>query len=65
MKDTLWRLLRANAPYLAAVAAGLPLALGEFGPFVFAMAGAVVLLPAACGPDVDEIVERTFDPDRR
>lgn len=65
MKDLLWKLFRANYPYAAAVVVVLPLALGDFGLFIVAMAGAVVLLPAAYGPDVDEIVKRTYDPDRR
>lgn len=65
MNSRLWRLFRASYPYAVALAVGAPLAAGDFALFIVAMAGAIALLPAAYGPDVDEIVERTFDPDRR
>lgn len=61
----MWEPFRKNYPYLAGALMLTPLLLGDLALFVLAMAAAIALVPCAYGPDVDEIVERTFERDER
>jgi len=61
----MWDLFRQHYPRVAGVLVLTPLLLGDFALFILAMAAAIVLVPCAYGPDVDEIVERTFERDER
>lgn len=58
------RWLRQHFPYAAAMLLITPLVLGHLALFVLMFALVIGLVPLAYGQDVDEIVERTFDPDR-
>ncbi|GMV59595.1 MAG: hypothetical protein AMXMBFR72_26890 [Betaproteobacteria bacterium] len=61
----MWDLFRQHYPHVAGVLVLTPLLLGDFALFILAMAAAIALVPCAYGPDVDEIVERTFERDER
>jgi hypothetical protein len=60
----MWNLFKRHYPPAALALVATPLLAGDFALFILALAAAIVLLPCAYGPDVDEIVERTFEPDR-
>lgn len=61
----MWDLFRQLYPHAVASVLLATLLLGDFALFILAMAAAIALVPCAYGPDVDEIVKRTFDRDQR
>jgi hypothetical protein len=61
----MWNLFRRHYPPAALVLVATPLLAGDLALFILALAAAIALLPCAYGPEVDEIVERTFEPGRQ
>jgi hypothetical protein len=61
----MWDRFRSHYPYMACVALVTPLLIGDLALFILGMAAAIALLPCAYGPEVDEIVRRTYERDQR
>jgi hypothetical protein len=55
-------MLKQHFPYAAIVAVLAPVAAGDIALAIMALALAIGFVPCVYGRDVDEIVERTFEP---